>query len=112
MTVVPQEVEFVAESVTVTPIVFVPNGKVAVNVTLAAAGGLLAGMEFVCVAVPLTDHTTLRASPSGSDTSIVSSVGTLHGTTLGPGQVNKGGWLVAATAISWPRISPLGKTGV
>src|SRR6185369_12698095 len=80
VTVLPHETWLLALSVTVTPMELVPNGKLAVKVTLAAAGGLLAGMALVCMEAPFTDQTTLRASPSVSDTSTVNSVGTLQAT--------------------------------
>src|SRR6266853_3971184 len=94
VTVVEQEAVLVAVSVTVTPITLVPSGKSPMKETFTAAGGLLAGRVLVWRPPPFKVQTTVRASPSGSDTRTVSKAGVAHSTVLGVGQLTDGGELV------------------
>lgn len=87
VTVVLHTTVFVLLSVAVTSITFVPSGKMAVNETLVPASESAPGIILVCIARPLTDQTTPRSLPAGSETFTVISFVELHGTVAGSGHV-------------------------
>ena len=80
VTIVEHDAVLVSESDTKTAIILVPNGKWATNETFVATGGLLAGTKFVWTNCPLMVQKTVRASPSGSLTLAVTSMGVPHST--------------------------------
>src|SRR5512133_2461694 len=110
VTTVPQEAVLVALSVTVTATLFVPSGRLALNITGVVVPGLPAGIVLVWALVPLTLQTTFSASPSGSETTTVIVAVVPHSTVASGPQVMVGGTLTSAT--SWPRISPSGFAAV
>src|SRR5438045_215255 len=89
--IVEQDVELVALSVTVTATTLVPSGKTPEKETLTAPGGLLTGKVLVWRPAPLRVQTTVKPSPSGSDTKTVTCAMVAHSTVLAAGQLTVGG---------------------
>ena|SRR6266853_932054 len=87
VTVVLHAAVLVLLSVAVTSITFVPNGKMAVNETLVPTSESAPGTILVCMGRPLTDQTTPRSLPAGSETTTVISFVELHATVAGSGHV-------------------------
>lgn len=89
-----------AGSVTVTPSTLVPKGRTAEKETFVPAAARVPGTESVWTAVPFKDQTTVRLSPSASETKAESEVLLPHSTVLSAAQVICGVvsvWAKAAT---------------